>query len=207
MPSSAESPGSPYRLAGTSGNGPAELSLTARVPDALWLAATRVGALRLLMGVPVAIAIAVLGTATHVFVFVTLGGLAYAVWLRGQVAKSVARTVLRVVDGDLIVARSDRQDALRSRFDDVLGIRVDSETQQAFAIRGHGVRAATLGKGVGRARVVLDLANERDPIMLSEALLSHTDCVEWVPKLYRFFRAHGWVPADEHRGTEVPASV
>jgi hypothetical protein len=193
---------SPYRAASVRSGAPAELTLTARIPEAFWLAATRVGGQRLLMTVPVIFAIGILGTANLVFAFVLLVFIAYAIWLRGQYAKSFARTMLRVADGELMLTLGDAT-PLRRRLADLRALRVDTETQKAFAIRGYGVHATTLGTGIARGRVVLELTGETEPLPLSEPLLSNTDCVEWVPRVYRFLRGHGWIPDDER---EAPPS-
>ncbi|HEY8077099.1 MAG TPA: hypothetical protein VIF62_23395 [Labilithrix sp.] len=86
-----------------------------------------------------------------------------------------------------------------AKLDDV---RLDTKTFR----RGSGVGAASDLEFHGKrdameaslARIVLVDHHERETA-LGEEWLAHVDAIEWLGKIRKFLRAHGWVPADERQ--------
>lgn len=116
---------------------------------------------------------------------------------------NAGRVLLRASNGTIEVMRGVRRTLLvRSSLEELAAVKLDSETQKAFAIHGHGVRAAELPATGNRARIVLVFADRRE-VPLTEVYLTHSDCVEWIPKIRRFLRSHGWLPEDEREAASL----
>jgi hypothetical protein len=115
--------------------------------------------------------------------------------------------VLRVSRGVLQVAGPERE-LLCAKLDDVANVTLDSRTIRKV-VEGHtlvpGIRfvETTVGPELEVVRIVIEV-NGAEPTRLSEAFVSHMDGVEWLGRIRRFLRAHGWVPEDE-RDAESPA--
>jgi hypothetical protein len=116
----------------------------------------------------------------------------------------------RRTDGDAVVLRVSRGvlqvagpegDLLCARLDDVANVTLDSRTIRKV-VEGHtlvpGIRfvEARVGPELEVVRIVIEV-NGAEPTRLSETFVSHMDGVEWLGRIRRFLRAHGWIPEDE----------
>ncbi len=130
-------------------------------------------------------------------VVVGVGGFAWAI-ARARKKPMHAGQVLEVRDEavDVRVRNVSVARIALAKLDDV---RLDTKK----LVRGAGVGAASDLEFHGKSRVEASLARivlvddgERET-PLGEEWLAHVDAIEWLGKIRKFLRAHGWVPADE----------
>jgi len=74
-------------------------------------------------------------------------------------------------------------------------ILLSGDMQPAFAVRGHGILATELPASHGRVRVVVRTEAGEVPLLRLSA--AHSECIEWIPQVHRFLRAHGWERTDD----------
>ncbi len=134
-------------------------------------------------------------------VIVGVGGFAWAV-ARARKKQPLGSQILEVRDEavDLRVRGASVAHIALAKLDDVR-----LETKKL--VRGSGVGAASDLEFHGKSRIEASLARivlvddrERET-PIGEEWLAHVEAIEWLGKIRKFLRAHGWVPADE-RGAE-----
>jgi hypothetical protein len=145
------------------------------------------------------------GTALPAVSLCVLGSaLAWAA-LRWRWPPEAADLLLRVTRGVLRVTERPGRVLLSASLRDVSNVTLDSHTirtvQQGNALVP-GLRFATslLGPELEVVRIVIEVNGRPGSIRLSDAYVPHMDGVEWLGRIRRFLRAHGWVPEDERDG-------
>lgn len=133
---------------------------------------------------------------------------ALGVW-RWRRAPEVAGITIAVERGDLHIAhRTTKEPLLDVRLVSLLDVALDTKSIRKVMPGKDAIPAVqfintSVGPEVDVARIVFHLADEQEPVRLSDQFLAHMDAVEWVGKIRSFLRSHGWVPADER---EAPPS-
>jgi hypothetical protein len=133
---------------------------------------------------------------------VVLGpALAWLLWSRRRPLDAVG-VVLRVSRGTLEITASPDHVLLRAELRDLANVTLDSRTIRKVEEGSALVPWARFAEGrVGPeldvVRIVFELVGEPAVVGLTEAYVPHMDGVEWLGKIRRFLRAHGWVPEDE----------
>ena len=144
--------------------------------------------------------------AIGVLVLATSAGLGLWRWRR---APEVAGIVIAVEQGTITVAtRGSKHALLRERLVNVLDVALDTKSIRKVVPGRDAIPAVqfintSVGPEVDVARIVFHLADEQEPVRLSDQFVAHMDAVEWVGKIRSFLRRQGWVPADER---EAPPS-
>jgi hypothetical protein len=134
---------------------------------------------------------AVLGVAT-----------AMGIW-RWRRAPEVAGIAILVERGDVRVTnRATKKTLVSVRLVNLLDVALDTKSIRKVVPGKDAIPAlqflnTSVGPEVDVARIVFHLADEQEPVRLSDQFLAHMDAVEWVGKIRSFLRNHGWVPADE----------
>src|SRR6185295_8416948 len=130
------------------------------------------------------------------------------IW-RWRRAPEVAGIAIAVERGDLRVTnRSTKKSLLDIRLVNLLDVALDTKSIRKVMPGKDAIPAVqfintSVGPEVDVARIVFHLADEAEPVHLSDQFLAHMDAVEWVGKIRSFLRKSGWVPADER---EAPPS-
>ncbi|MCL2449975.1 MAG: hypothetical protein FWD17_13595 [Polyangiaceae bacterium] len=196
---------SPYRAPGRS----IELRRAPR-PELVYRAADGHGTRRALAVVTVAATTAggLVGTVLPALSLCFLGSaLALAAW-RWRQGPEERRVVLRVDRGVLRVTAHPDRVLLQASLPDVsnvtLDIRTIHATPQADAlVPGLGLAPTVVGPELDVARIVIEVNDRPDSIRLSDAYVPHMEGIEWLGRIRRFLRAHGWVPEDERDAPSV----
>jgi hypothetical protein len=133
---------------------------------------------------------------------------ALGIW-RWRRAPEVAGIVIAVEHGDVRVTnRATKQTLVSVRLVNLLDVALDTKSIRKVMPGKDAIPAVqfintSVGPEVDVARIVFHLADEQEPVRLSDQFLAHMDAVEWVGKIRSFLRTQGWVPADER---EAPPS-
>jgi len=193
----------PYRIGGSVPDARAELVYVANDRE------KHVPAARAAMQIGIGGGVASIVAAGAGFPFVGAGILAVAAavgiwqWRRSPGMKGV---LLAVEHGELtVVAGSDVK--LTVRLVDLLDVSLDTKSIRKV-MPGKDTAPAvqfistSIGPELDVSRIVLKLADGREPIRLSEQFLAHMDVVEWVGKIRSFLRKQGWVPDDEREADQ-----
>ena len=133
---------------------------------------------------------------------VALGSaLVWAAW-RWQRPVEAAGMRLRVSRGILHVSGDPERRILSASLGDIANVTLDSRTIRKVG-EGNALipwmrfAESRVGPELEVVRIVLEVSGLREPIRLSEAFVPHMDGVEWLGKIRRFLRSHGWIPEDE----------
>jgi hypothetical protein len=84
----------------------------------------------------------------------------------------------------------------------LVNVRLDTRAVSSTGtmVRPDGVLGAGPSLSVDESRIELIVAGA-EPVRLTDAYFSQTDSLEWLGRIRRFLRAHGWVPDDERAPT------
>jgi autonomous glycyl radical cofactor GrcA len=151
---------------------------------------------RYLLAAPAAVGLCVWGHSLLGVAFSVIAVVSIHLWSHRRVANA-ASVRLRVEGGAQLEITRGNKLLERARLEDLLAMKLDSETEKAFAITGYGVRASELPSGRNRSRIVLVFDGVEEPLPLTDVFVSQTECVEWIPKIRRFLGSHGWAPRPE----------
>jgi hypothetical protein len=127
---------------------------------------------------------------------------AVGIW-RWRRAPEVLGIAIAVESGDLRVTnRATNKTLVDVRLVNLLDVALDTKSIRKVVPGKDAIPAVqfintSVGPEVDVARIVFHLADEQEPVFLTEPFLAHMDAVEWVGKIRSFLRQHGWVPADE----------
>jgi hypothetical protein len=126
-------------------------------------------------------------------------------WRRPVESRGV---VLRITRGVLHIRRPDRLIFSASLFD-IANVTLDSRTIRKVEegntlVPGMRFLESRLGPELEVVRIVIEVSGVDEPTRLSEAFVPHMDGVEWLGRIRRFLRAHGWVPEDERETEPAP---
>jgi hypothetical protein len=133
---------------------------------------------------------------------------ALGIW-RWRRAPEVAGITIAVERGDLHVTnRTTKKPLVDVRLVNLLDVALDTKSIRKVVPGKDAIPAVqfintSVGPEVDVARIVFHLADEQEPVRLSDQFLAHMDAVEWVGKIRSFLRKQGWVPVDER---EAPPS-
>ncbi len=101
---------------------------------------------------------------------------------------NTGRFVLRIVEGQLVVARERAKEPVATfALEDLLDVTLDKQTQAAT---GRG------GSATERVHIVFE-RREADPIFVPDERVTPIEGGEWLGRVRVFLRKHGWVPSDE----------
>jgi len=118
------------------------------------------------------------------------------------------QAVFHVENGRVRVVGADSRDLLNVPLDDLRNVVLDTRTiQRVQENMSTGLPQlryinSTVSPELDIARI--ELKTFTASIFLSEDRFSHTDAVEWLGKIRRFLRAHGWLPEDEREAGSSP---
>jgi hypothetical protein len=126
---------------------------------------------------------------------------AVIVWDVFRVRRERAGIRLALDGTDLVIGAEARRIAMAK----LVNVRLDT---RAVSSTGTMVRAdGIIGPGpaltVDESRIEL-LVTGAEPLRLTDAYFSQADSLEWLGRIRRFLRAHGWVPEDERASTAPP---
>jgi hypothetical protein len=133
---------------------------------------------------------------------VALGSaLVWAAW-RWQRPMEGRGVVLRVCRGVLHVTGCAGRSLVRASLHDIANVTLDSRTIRKVEegntlIPWLRFAESRVGPELEVVRIVVEVSGLREPIRLSEAFVPHMDGVDWLGRIRRFLRTHGWVPEDE----------
>jgi hypothetical protein len=128
-----------------------------------------------------------------------LGSLGWAVWAArdkgadGGIALEVEADDLLVADGRGVLPRRVALAKVREVEIESKAIRRVAYTQQV----GEALPSTRVSGDVDVARIVLVVEGEAQPIRLTEAYESYSNCAECFGKVRVFLRSHGWLPEGE----------
>lgn len=136
---------------------------------------------------------------------VGLGGVALAV-RRWRASPPQRGLELRVRNKELAITKSGSEIVLfRTPVRAIEDVRLETKSYTRANAAAGAVGALEFdGRGkptnVNVSRIVISAGGKEFP--LSEELLAHVDCVEWLGTIRQFLRSHDWIPADELRDDE-----
>jgi hypothetical protein len=88
----------------------------------------------------------------------------------------------------------------------LVNVRLDTRVVSSTGamVRADGILGPGPSLSVDESRIEL-VVTGGEPMRLTDAYFSQSDSLEWLGRIRRFLRAHGWVPEDErHADADVP---
>ena len=128
-----------------------------------------------------------------------LGSIGWAIWNAREKGER-SGIVLGVDAGDLLL--TDKQAVLPRRIAlaKVREVEIESKAIRRVAYTqqvGEALPSTRVSGDVDVARIVLVVEGEAQPIRLTEAYESYSNCAECFGKVRVFLRSHGWLPEGE----------
>jgi hypothetical protein len=134
-----------------------------------------------------------------------IGGLAVlagmiAAVLRWRKGASMPGQLLRVENGELLIFPNGKGYGLPQRLmlKNIRNVELETKSIEKSQIEVNTVGMVGLGhvQAVDNSRIVFALRKKQTHV-LTEAFVSHSDCIEWLGKIRKLLRSHGWLPEAE----------
>ena len=118
------------------------------------------------------------------------------VWDVYRVRRERAGIRLALDGTDLVIGAEGRRVPMATLVNVRLDTRAVSSTNTM--VRADGILGPGPSLSVDESRIEL-IVTDAQPLRLTDAYFSQTDSLEWLGRIRRFLRAHGWVPLDERK--------